>query len=261
MFEVEDKVVVVTGASGGQGAAEAIGLSRAGATVIAVARDDERLRALATRDDLGAGTVVPWQLDVADEAGWETLAAFAQTSHGRVDGLVNNAGIVRRGGVMDTAWSDFDDVERTNLRGPMLAMRALVPLMPPGGSIVNVGSTAGLTAHSSVSYGTTKWALRGLTRGTALELGPSGIRVNAIHPGFIDTPLTEHAGPAFRAANVTASPLGRVGTPDDVVPIVIFLLSDDSSFITGAEIPVDGGITSHGGAKFIADARRAELAR
>jgi 3alpha(or 20beta)-hydroxysteroid dehydrogenase len=125
--------------------------------------------------------------------------------------------------------------------------------MRGGGSIVNVSSIAGLTGYHAVAYTVSKWGVRGLSRVASMELGPRGIRVNAIFPGFIETPMTASAPPAFREANIDAAPLGRVGLPEDVAPLVVYLVSDESSFVTGAEIVIDGGQVAHGGAKAYSD--------
>jgi 3alpha(or 20beta)-hydroxysteroid dehydrogenase len=173
-----------------------------------------------------------------------------------VHGLVNNAGITHRARLLEVQVGDLQRVLAVNLTGPLLGIQVLAPLMTEGGSIVNIGSVAGLTAHYPVAYTASKWALRGLSQVAAMELGPAGIRVNSVHPGFIQTPMTASAPPVFQDVNLAETPLGRAGSPEDVAGLVIFLLSDAAAFITGAEITVDGGQTAHGGVKSISDALR-----
>jgi 3alpha(or 20beta)-hydroxysteroid dehydrogenase len=246
---VAGRVIVVTGAGQGQGAAEVAALAAEGAMVIAA--------------DLEAPTdadgVVGVALDVADISGWERVAALARARFGRVDGLINNAGVTSRVRIGDVELEDWNRVLAVNVTGAMLGVQALLPLMGDGASIVNVGSVAGITGHYTAAYTTSKWAIRGFTHSCATELGPRGIRVNVVHPGYIETPMTASAPPSFRRANLDITPLGRSGQPEEVAALMVFLMSAESAFISGAEISVDGAFSTSGAAKYLSDAVRADL--
>jgi 3alpha(or 20beta)-hydroxysteroid dehydrogenase len=173
-----------------------------------------------------------------------------------VHGLVNNAGLTHRARLLDVELPDWERMFRVNTTGPLLAMQALVPLMPPGSSIVTIGSAAALTPHYTVAYTASKWAVRGLAKVASLELGPLGIRSNLVHPGFIDTPMVANAPATFRQASLDVNPLGILGQPEDVAHLVVYLISDESRYVSGAEIAVDGGQTNQAGVKFLSDAVR-----
>jgi 3alpha(or 20beta)-hydroxysteroid dehydrogenase len=239
-MSLRDKVVVVTGAARGQGAGEVAALLEAGARVIACDA------AWPTGSTAADGPLTRRVLDVTSEAAWASLAS--SLSGTTVHGLVNNAGVALRSRLGEVSLDDWNRVFAVNVTGPMLGIQALLPFMVPGSSVVNVGSLAAVTGHAAVAYTSSKWALRGLSKTASLSLGSRGIRVNLVNPGFIETPMTEAAPAVFREANITNTPLGRAGQVADVVPMVLFLLSPDSGFISGAEIAVDGGQWAHGGA-------------
>ena len=252
---VAGKVVVITGAARGQGAAEARALADEGATVVATDVVDPGDVAPGELDGHG-DSIVYRQLDVGDPAGWAELAAELGERYGQVHGLVNNAGLTHRARLLDVELPDWERMFRVNTTGPLLGIQALVPLMRPGASIVTIGSVAAITPHYTVAYTASKWAVRGLAKLASLELGPLGIRSNLVHPGYIETPMVANAPAAFRQANIDATPLGTVGQPEDVAHLVVFLISDESAYISGAEVSVDGGFSNQAGVKYLSDAVR-----
>jgi 3alpha(or 20beta)-hydroxysteroid dehydrogenase len=252
---VAGKVVVITGAARGQGAAEARALAAEGATVIAT--DVAAAADVAPGELDGHGDAIIYRrLDVADPDGWAVLAAELAERHGHVHGLVNNAGLTHRARLLDVELADWERMFRVNTAGPLLGIQAMVPLMPPGSSIVTIGSAAAVTPHYTVAYTASKWAVRGLAKVASLELGPLGIRSNLVHPGYVETPMVADAPATFRQAQLDANPLGIIGDPDDVANLVVFLISDESRYISGAEIVVDGGFTNQAGVKHLSDAVR-----
>ncbi|OZI24070.1 hypothetical protein CAL26_10665 [Bordetella genomosp. 9] len=240
------KAVLVTGAASGLGAATARAFAEVGARVM-LADISPDLDAQAARLSADGYDVSAAVLDVSSEADWLAVADQVRSRYGRLDVLVNNAGIIVRGGLA-TPLDRWNQVLAVNVTGAFLGMRTMAPLMPDGGgsAIVNVSSTAGLIAHTDASYTTSKWALRGLTKAASLELVARGIRVNSVHPATIATALTDAAPPGHIEANRHAIPMGREASPREVAQTIVFLASRQASFMTGAELAVDGGLSTSG---------------
>lgn len=245
MGRLDDKVCLITGASRGQGEAEARLFADEGATVWLTDVLDAEGEAVAA--DMG-GTYR--HLDVRDEASWAGLVDEIVSTHGRIDVLVNNAGIYTHGRHFDISVDDFNRVMDVNCTGVFLGMRAVSPHMREAGSgsIVNISSVAGLQGGiNAFAYFTSKWAVRGMTKAAAVENGRRNVRVNSIHPGLIDTEMLNDAVLDGQDNTRTVNqfvPLGRTAEAIEVANLALFLASEDSSYCTGCEFVVDGGMTA-----------------
>ncbi|MGK5546775.1 SDR family NAD(P)-dependent oxidoreductase [Streptomyces sp. URMC 127] len=253
MGKLDGRVVLITGAARGQGEQEARLFAAEGAKVVLADVLDEQGSAVAK--ELGADVARYVHLDVGEEADWPAAIDAAKEAFGSLDGLVNNAGIVRARALVDTSAQEFVEVCRVNQLGTFLGMRAAAPelIAAGGGTIVNTSSIAALSGMLLLSaYSASKAAVLAMTRVAALELAPRGVRVNAMCPGAIDTPMTDPAaldpsadpaGAAERAAAFyrKAVPLGRIGRPEEIARLALHLTSEDSSYVTGQHFVADGG--------------------
>ena len=244
MGRLDGKVAIVTGASRGQGEAEARLFAAEGAKVIV---SDVLVDAgQAVADSLGDAAVF-FRQDVSREDDWEAVMNLATERFGGLDILVNNAGILHNATIGRHTLADYERVVAVNQVGVFLGIRAAIEPMRArgGGSIVNISSGAGLRATKySFAYAATKYAVTGMTACAALELARDHIRVNSIHPGVIDTPMVASDDPTATDRIVRATPLRRVGEPEEIARVALFLASDESSYMTGAHVPVDGGVTA-----------------
>ena len=241
MGRVDEKVVLISGGARGMGAAHAEMLEREGARVVIGDVLDDAGRKVAEK--LGS-SVHFVHLDVTDPDQWEAAVDACVATFGRIDALVNNAGIVKLGSLRKGSLTDWQRVLDVNLTGAFLGMRSVVEPMiaTGGGSIVNISSVEGLAGSAHLhAYVAAKFGLRGITKSAALELAPHGIRVNSIHPGLVHTPMSQGVTEDF----MTHIPMRRGASPAEISTFVVFLVSDESSYATGSEFVVDGGLTSY----------------
>ena len=248
MGRLEGKVAIITGGARGQGAAEGRLFVAEGAKVVLTDVLDDEGKAAAR--EVG-GTY--HHHDVTQESQWASVVSEVLKQHGQVDVLVNNAGIGRMGNLEGTSLEDYMTVIQVNQVGVFLGMKAVSEAMKAQrtGSIVNISSIAGMNGFNksgSIAYAASKWAVRGMTKSAAQELGQYGVRVNSVHPGYIDTPMLRGTAVVLDEERVERLsrrvPLRRIAEPEDVGRLVLFLASDESEYCTGGEFVVDGGVTA-----------------
>jgi 3-oxoacyl-[acyl-carrier protein] reductase len=244
-MSLSGRVAFITGASQGIGRTCAIRLAKEGATIAVAARNQEKLNELVSEITTAGGKAAAFALDVADEEQVKAVVKAAIAQFGKVDILVNNAGITRDQLVMRMKRADWDSVLQTNLTSAYLCIQSVVPSMlkQRWGRIINITSIFGQMGQAGqANYAASKAGLIGLTMAIAREVGSRNITCNAVAPGFIETAMTAVLSEEFRQTAVKQIPLGRVGTPDDVAGAVVFLASDDASYVTGHVLSVNGGM-------------------
>ena len=250
MARLEGKVALISGGARGQGAVEARMFAEEGASVvIGDILDDQGRQTEAELQELGYNVTFV-HLDVTSESDWDAAVQAAIVTYGKLDILLNNAGILIRKNIEETTEEDWDRIFSINAKGVFLGTKAAIPAMREngGGSIINISSTAGLVGspNGSASYTATKGAVRLFTKSTAIQHAREGIRCNSIHPGPIETDMIADTlnDPANLALRMQRLPLGRVGKPSEIAYGAIYLASDESSFVTGSELVIDGGTTA-----------------
>jgi len=242
------KTVLITGGSRGQGAAEARMFAQAGAQVVVGDVQDAEGNDLVAAIRKAGGKCEYRKLDVTSEQDWKDAVALAMAKFGSLHVLVNNAGVSLRGvDLAATTRADWDRLLAVNLTGPFLGIKAAAPFIRDsgGGAIVNIGSTAGINGHFAAAYSASKWGLRGLTKAAAMEYAPWNIRVNAVHPSILKTAMTAGSD-NFVEAMESMTPMARSATVEDVAHAVMFLASEEAGYLTGLDLPVDGGFTELG---------------
>lgn len=245
------KTVMITGAANGLGAAQSRRFAEEGAALVIGDIDAAGLKSLASELAALGVDVLSIDLDVASENAWLDAAKQIKERFGNLDVLVNNAGISIQRTFSNCTLAEWEKTIAVNQTGVFLGIKYGAPLMNHGGAIVNISSAAGMTGYFSAAYTASKWAVRGMTKSAAMEFANAGIRVNSIHPGFVRTPMTDRARDRVNAFTAVV-PAGRMAEANEVADAVLFLSSSESSFITGAELAVDGGTVAGGGFQKVA---------
>ena len=243
-LRADGKIAIVTGASRGIGRGIALALAEAGAAVVCAARDLAKLEGVVGEITAAGGKASAHVVDVSSRESIEALIAATVEAHGRIDVLVNNAGITRDTLLLRMKPADWDDVIATNLTSVFISTQAVMKpmLKQRAGSIINIGSVVGLTGNAGqANYAAAKAGLIGFSKSVAREVASRGIRVNVVTPGLIETDMTSAMPEAAKQAMLQAIPLGRTGTPADIAGLVVYLASDASAYVTGQTVSVDGG--------------------
>ncbi len=248
-MRVAGKVALVSGAARGIGAATAKLLAQEGAAVVLgdVLETEGRQTAAGIVAAGGRATFMP--LDVTRAANWQQVIAATVAAYGKLDVLVNNAGISGRAAIGETDVETWERVMEINGKGVFLGTKRAIPELRKagGGSIINISSIYGIVgSETSAAYHASKGAVRIFTKAAAIQYAAEGIRVNSVHPGFVDSPMTaaSHALPEVHNLRIRRTPLGRMGTPEDIAAGILYLASDESAFVTGSELVIDGGMTA-----------------
>lgn len=245
MYDLSQKISIVTGASRGIGKSIACTLAEYGSTVVCISRHTEDVKTVADEINKNGGKASSRACDVSDQASVDSLIKSVQSEFGRMDILVNNAGVTRDGLIMRMSDDDWNTVLDINLKGVFHTIKAISRTMMKQkyGRIINISSVVGITGNAGQSnYAASKAGLVGLTKSMAQELAPRGITVNCIAPGYIETDMTDGLTDSVKEDLVKQIPLGRIGKPEEVAAMVLFLASDEAEYITGQAITVDGGL-------------------
>lgn len=246
-MRLEDKVAIISGGARGMGAAEARMFAQEGAkVVIGDLLEEEGMKVAAEIGEAG-GEALFVRLDVTDEASWQSAVEAAVERFGKVDILVNNAAILRTQGLLETTEEIWDEVMDVNTKGTFLGTKSVIPEMRKagGGSIINISSGAGITgSQRNTAYHASKGAVRIFTKSAAIQYAGENIRVNSVHPGPVDTDMLASSRTVAGGRTPDQIPLGRYGRPEEVAYGVLYLASDESSFVTGSEVVIDGGRTA-----------------